>query len=219
MNNELNDVHFKTVITNRVIKIASGLQIISTAILSFVMFSLCLFKVFVLFYVLKTVGSDFSYQTRKATYGCDNHYANLYMLPPLKPENDAGILRLVTFKKLPSIHLRIIGTNPRNETLLDQSVNLCFLENRRTNIFVKLFFDYVFGSIPGFKRYKCPFEVGVYEIPERSTKSFANTASKYLPSFIRIQGVLKVIFEISTRERGESIVMCKINETWTFKFD
>lgn len=214
MNDEQNDVHFKTVITSRVIKIASGLQFI----LSSTMFCLRSVGVFVLIYVLKTTRSEFSFSNHNVTYGCDSNYANLSLPPPLKPEN-VGALRLTTFKKYPSIYLRLIGSTGNNETLIDQTVNLCFLENRRTNIFVKLFFEYFFGSIPGFKRFKCPFEAKMYEIPERSVTTFANSASRYLPSFVRMQGLLKVVFEISARYRGETVLMCKITEIWTFKFD
>lgn len=182
------------------------------------MFCLRSVEVFVLINVLQIVKSEFSYKPYNVTYGCDNTYANLSLPPPLNPKN-AGALRLATFKKLPAIYLRLIGNTGDNVTLLDKTVNLCFLENRKTNIFVKLFFDYFFGSIPGFKRFKCPFEAKVYEIPERSIDAFANSASRYLPSFLRLQGLLRVTFEISTRERGESIVMCKISEVWTYKFD
>lgn len=182
------------------------------------MFCLRSIEVFVLIHALRSVNSEFSYHNHNVTYGCDNNYANLSLPPPLKSEN-VGALRLTTFKKLPNIYLRLIGSSSNDVTLVDQNVNLCFLENRKTNIFVKLFFDYFFGSIPGFKRFKCPFEAKVYEFPERSITTFANNASRYLPSFVRLQGLLKVTFEISSRFRGENIMMCKIDEIWTFKFD
>lgn len=175
--------------------------------------------VFAIFCLVHSAESRFEYNSTNFTYRCDQNYASIQILVPSKADN-VGALRFTTFRKLRNIFLGFAVVDPKsNLEFFNHSINVCSSGKSRSNIFVTFFSDYFLGSIPDMKDFKCPLIARTVTIPERSTRDFAESASKYLPTFAKTQGKYQVTFKIYTKDRSESIAICEIKETWSFKFD
>lgn len=174
--------------------------------------------IFAVFCSIKSVESKFEYNATNFTQRCDPSYARIETLASVEAGN-VGAIRFTTFKKLRSIFISFATVDPKtNMEFFNHTINVCSFGKSRSNIFVRLFCDYFLGSIPDMANFKCPLDARTFEIPERSTEIFAESASKYLPSFARLQGRYLITFKIFTKDRNEIIAMCELKEIWSFKF-
>lgn len=173
---------------------------------------------FVIFCFVQSTESKFQYNATNFTYRCDPSYARLETLVSLEKGN-VGAMRFTNFKKLRNIFISFATIDPKSSMeFFNQSINVCSLGKNRSNIFIRLFCDYFLGSIPDMANFKCPLDPKTIEIPERSTESFAENVSKYLPSFAKLQGKYLITFKVFTKDRNENIAICEIKEIWSFKF-
>lgn len=169
-------------------------------------------QVLVLLSLVSSFKCDFTLKNFNYSIEVNRGYGNVTMIQTLKDKTQSALQFIIT-KDLPNLQaqLKIELMNSKFK-LMDYSFDLCKIERyRRRNVFIRLWAEQTLGAFD--YTIKCPIKKGTYTLQERGYEA-SEQAVNYVPSFIRINELLKYEFIIFTKKRDKMVKVVDTNEFW-----
>lgn len=98
-----------------------------------------------------------------------------------------GAIKFTLFRDIRNIHFKVtvkmIGSS---SNLVECSFNLCIKSNRLSNVFIRIYLDYLLSSSKNLRSIICPLKKGTFELDERKPDVWLKNSEKYIPSFMKL---------------------------------